>query len=49
MSYDEISQFTGESREEIRGVLHRAGKQLRELLTDVNTTEDGAQWHRADK
>ena len=32
LSYDEISQFTGESREEVRGILFRAGRQLRELL-----------------
>jgi len=32
LSYDEISRFTGESRDEIRGILHRASVQLRELL-----------------
>lgn len=34
LSYDEISTFTGESRDEIRGILHRAGKQLREVLSN---------------
>ncbi|HEX72192.1 MAG TPA: RNA polymerase sigma factor [Candidatus Hydrogenedentes bacterium] len=49
LSYDEISRFTGESRDEIRGILHRAGRQLRELLADADMTEDDAQWHRARK
>jgi len=35
LSYDEISAFTGESRDEIRGVLQRAARQLRDILTDV--------------
>jgi len=33
MSYEEISRFTGESYDEIRGILNRAGKMLRESLT----------------
>lgn len=49
MNYDEISRFTGESRDEIRGVLHRAGRQLRDLLAELDTKEDDAQWHRAHK
>lgn len=49
LNYDEISRFTGESRDEIRGVLHRAGRQLRELLADMESTEDDAQWHPAHK
>ncbi len=32
LSYDEISRFTGDSREEIRGMLSRANAQLREIL-----------------
>lgn len=39
LSYDEISHFTGESRDEIRGILHRAGRQLRELLADDRGTQ----------
>lgn len=49
LSYEEISRFTGESRDEVRGILHRAGRQLRELLADVDITEDDAQWHHARK
>ena len=45
-SYEEISAFTGESREEIRGILQRAGRQLRELLADVESEGD-SEWHRA--
>ena len=45
LSYDEISQFTGESHEEIRGILHRASKQLREILAD-NKEEGDASWHQ---
>ena len=33
LSYDEISQFTGESRDEVRGILHRASLQLRSMLS----------------
>ena len=48
LSYEEISRFTGESRDEVRGVLHRAARQLRELLADLEDTEGDAQWHRAE-
>lgn len=34
LSYDEIGRFTGESRDEVRGVLQRASVQLRELLDE---------------
>lgn len=47
LSYDEISQFTGETKDEIRGILHRAGRQLRNILADMQTDEGDAQWHRA--
>jgi RNA polymerase sigma-70 factor (ECF subfamily) len=49
LSYEEISRFTGESRDEIRGVLHRAGRQLRDLLVDLSDNEGDAGWHRAGK
>jgi len=39
LNYDEISAFTGETREEIRGVLQRAGSQLRDLLADMDSAE----------
>ena len=49
LNYDEISRFTGESREEIRGILYRAGKQLRDMLLGLESTEGDAKWHRASK
>ena len=49
LSYDEISQFTGESRDEVRGILHRSGRKLRELLADYETNEEGKPWLRARK
>lgn len=45
LTYDEIADFTGESREEIRGILHRAGRQLRDILADLGESEGTAQWH----
>lgn len=42
LSYDEISAFTGESRDEIHGILQRAGRQLRDLLADLETEEGAA-------
>lgn len=48
LSYDEISAFTGETREEVRGILQRAGKRLRDLLADATADGSGdTQWHRA--
>jgi RNA polymerase sigma-70 factor (ECF subfamily) len=41
LSYDEITVFTGESRDEIRGILQRAGRQLRDSLSDLDTSEEG--------
>ncbi len=49
LSYDEISAFTGETRDEIRGILQRAGCQLRDLLADLSALEGGSAWHRVDK
>ena len=50
MSYQEISDYTGESEDEIRGVLQRAGRQLRDLLAeDGPAAGEGADWHRAHK
>lgn len=47
LSYEEISHFTGESRDEVRGILHRAGRLLREILDDTGSSEGEVQWHRA--
>lgn len=50
LSYEEISAFTGESRDEIRGILQRAGRQLRDLLADLEVGEEGAEaWRPARK
>ncbi len=50
MSYQEISDYTGESKEEIRGILQRASRQLRELLTEFERGADGEQeWPSARK
>lgn len=49
LSYDEISRFTGESRDEVRGVLHRAMRKLRRMLDELNDTEGDAKWHHARK
>jgi len=49
LSYAEISDFTGESVDEIRGVLHRAGRQLRDLLSDLGDLEGEATWHHVRK
>jgi RNA polymerase sigma-70 factor (ECF subfamily) len=49
LNYDEISRFTGESRDEVRGILHRAARRLREILGDSVAEQGDAEWHRADK
>lgn len=48
-SYLEISEYTGESVDEVRGILQRAGRQLRAILTDAVDTETtgDADWRRA--
>ncbi len=45
LTYEEISEFTGESRDEVRGILQRAGRQLRDVLMHPDASEDGEQWH----
>jgi len=42
LSYEEISDFTGESYDEIRGILQRAGRQLRDLLADMGQSEENS-------
>jgi RNA polymerase sigma-70 factor, ECF subfamily len=44
LSYEEISEFTGESREEVRGILQRASRQLRDVLMHRDASEGDAQW-----
>jgi len=47
LSYEEIGRFTGESRDEIRGILQRAGSMLRELLTEEENVQDLEEWRRS--
>jgi len=51
MSYKEICRFTGSSYDEIRGILNRAGKLLRQELTaQQKQAEEGIiPWRRATK
>lgn len=49
LNYDEISRFTGESREELRGIMQRAGIQLRDSLADLNSMEAEMPWRHAHK
>lgn len=49
LSYDEISRFTGESRDEVRGILHRAGRQLRAVLSEDEDQEGNNVWPRVRK
>lgn len=46
MNYEEISRFTGESPDEVRGILYRAVRQLREVLAAPGDSEEGTEWHR---
>jgi len=46
LSYAEIGAFTGESVDEVRGILHRAGRQLRDILADLGQAEGGSLWPR---
>lgn len=47
LSYQEISEYTGESKDEIRGILQRAGRQLREILARDDKQGGESGWHRA--
>ena len=49
LTYAEIAQFTGETTDEIRGILQRAGRQLRSLLEEPDASQGVAEWHRAPK
>ncbi len=54
LSYDEISRFTGDSRDEIRGILSRANALLRDILATRQETQEqdkqgGLPWHHASK
>ncbi|HEO71909.1 MAG TPA: RNA polymerase sigma factor [Candidatus Hydrogenedentes bacterium] len=49
LSYAEISSFTGDSVDEVRGILQRAGRQLRDLLADLDEGKGEARWHRVRK
>lgn len=49
LSYQEISRFTGDSVDEVRAILQRAGRMLRDLLVGQNSEleKDDRQWPRA--
>lgn len=48
LSYQEISDYTGDTRDEVRGLLERAGRQLRDILTESGQSDSGeSSWHRA--
>ncbi|MDZ4860771.1 MAG: sigma-70 family RNA polymerase sigma factor [Candidatus Hydrogenedentes bacterium] len=47
LSYEEISEFTGESQEEIRGILQQAVRKLRDSLQDEGKGESN--WFRVRK
>ncbi len=50
LSYDEIARYTGETRDEVRGILQRASKQLRDTLAGSDSSEkpEGERsWFRA--
>ena len=49
LSYDEITAFTGETRDEIRGILQRAGRQLRDSLADLDEEEGEVHWRPVSK
>jgi len=49
LSYEEISKFTGDSKDEIRGIMQQASRQLRSILTESEANEGDANWHRAQK
>jgi len=47
LSYQEISHFTGESPDEVRGILQRALSQLKEILVEDDEQSQGEQdWRR---
>lgn len=48
-SYEEISDYLGEPPDRVRGILQRAGRQLRDVLADLVTAEGDEAWHRARK
>ncbi|GMW02344.1 MAG: RNA polymerase sigma factor [Candidatus Hydrogenedentota bacterium] len=45
LSYHEISEFTGESKDEIRGVLERASRLMRDIL-EGRSSEEQDTWRR---
>lgn len=48
LSYQEISDYTGETKDEVRGILQRAGRQLRDVLSEPKSgSGEGRDWHRA--
>lgn len=47
LTYNEIADFLGESYDEVRGTLQKAGKMLRDALNNTDFgNERGSAWHR---
>ncbi|MFP6617277.1 MAG: sigma-70 family RNA polymerase sigma factor [Candidatus Hydrogenedentota bacterium] len=47
LSYRDICAFTGQTHDEVRGVLERATRQLRQVLLAADEESDGeSSWHR---
>lgn len=51
LSYEEISQFTGDSKDEVRGMLSRANALLRDILAapQQQQKEGDLPWHRVSR
>lgn len=50
LTYNEIADFLGESYDEVRGILQKAGKMLRDALSNTDLgNERGSAWHRVHK
>jgi RNA polymerase sigma-70 factor, ECF subfamily len=49
LSYEEIGCFTGDTKDEIRGIMQHASRQLRTILAEPEENEGDAHWRRAQK
>jgi RNA polymerase sigma-70 factor (ECF subfamily) len=50
LSYAEIAEFTGESKSEVRGILQKAGRKLRDFLSEWDSSSEGeGRWRPVQK
>ena len=49
LTYEEIASFTGETLDEVRDILQRAGRMLRDKLADLDSSEGEGRWLPARK